>query len=220
MATVMSLTILGTSRGCGPERTWHGAHEKRPPPTMRGWRPGWRGSARSTPVVLADGPGTQPDCWFLLSPQSLSPRRPSATAQGPDAAPLTTTIGIEDDRGAHGRRGESFTPRGRPAEGPGRRRASRLSISSRKRRRNSRTAWRPRPRRRPRPGRRPWTKWQRQARSRRSSRWSSSAPAPSTVKAPKGTGTAAAAEAEPVVFISSDPAPKTPTTAAAVNGER
>ena len=39
------------------------------------------------------------------------------------------------------------------------------------------------------------------------------APAPSTVKAPKRT--AAAAEAQPVVFISSDPTPKTPTTAAA-----
>ena len=39
------------------------------------------------------------------------------------------------------------------------------------------------------------------------------APAPSTAKAPKRT--AAAAEAQPMVFISSDPTPKTPTTAAA-----
>ena len=87
-----------------------------PPPTMRGWRSSWRGSARSTLVVLAEGPGTQPDCWFLLSTQSLSPRRPPLRGKDPTPRPLTTT---------------------RPA---------------------------------------PWTKWQRQARSRHSSRWSSSRP--------------------------------------------
>ena len=75
----------------------HGAHEKLPPPTMRGWRPNWRVSAPSTPVAVADGRGILQGCWFLLRLQSPAPCRPPLRRQGPDAAPLTTTIGIEDD---------------------------------------------------------------------------------------------------------------------------
>ena len=45
------------------------------------------GSARSALVVLADGHGTQPDCWFLLSPQSLSPRRPPLRRKDPTPCP-------------------------------------------------------------------------------------------------------------------------------------
>ena len=144
MATVMSLTILGTSRSCGPERTWHGAHEKLPPPTMRGWRPSWR-----------DPRDQRWSCWRMgMGPNRIAgsfSRRKVSLRVGPRYGARTRRRAPDHDhrhrgrRGAPGRRSESFTPRGRRAEG------LHLSISSRKRRRNSRTAWRPRLRPRPLP---------------------------------------------------------------------
>ena len=145
-----------------------------------------------------------------LAAKSLSASAP-ATAQGPDAAPLTTTIGIEDDAALladvmkvspHVDTAPKISTTGEPSinlfEEATKEFTDRLETTT-----APETTTRPAPLDEvaapgAEPALQPLVFF---------------SPAPSTVKAPKRT--AAAAEAQPVVFISSDPTPKTPTTAAA-----
>ena len=160
-----------------------------------------------------------------LAAKSLSASAP-ATAQGPDAAPLTTTIGIEDDAelladvvkvSPHVDAAPKVSTTGEPSinlfEEATKEFTDRLETTTApETTTKTKTAplpdeVRPAPETTTRPA--PLDEVAAPGAEPALQPLVFFSPAPSTVKAPKGTGTAAA-EAQPVVFISSDPTPKTP----------